>query len=49
MLRELAQRAEFQQITLPEWERAGVEVVLWRLDRLDAFARGQSGGVLAPT
>ena len=40
MLRELAQRAEFQQITLPEWERAGVEVVLWRLDRLDAVGSG---------
>lgn len=40
MLLELALRAPIQRIVWPAWELRGVEVSLWRLDRLDAAASG---------
>ena len=40
MLLELAQRAPIQRVDWPAWEARGVEVAIWRLDRLDAAAPG---------
>lgn len=40
MLRQLAQLAPVQDLPIPEWERSGVAVSLWRLDLMDSAAPG---------
>jgi len=40
MLRQLAERAPMKCIALPEWQRAGVDVQLWRLDQIESGGCG---------
>ena len=40
MLRQLAEQAPIERIALPEWQQAGVDVLLWRLDRIEPAGCG---------
>ncbi len=40
MLRQLTQGAPIQPVQIPEWQRRGIDVSMWRLDQIDIAAPG---------